>query len=63
MNTDFKRIKKENTYLSSIVCFMKVLYLRKYKKGEITRGFNKLILKSDYNIEDKDALLNQMWSI
>lgn len=63
MNAEFKRIRKENTFLSSIICFMKILHLKKYKKGEITKGFNKLVLKSDYELSDREALLNQMWSI
>lgn len=57
MKSKFKQIQKENTNLSSLICFIKVLYTKKYNKGEIRKGFNGLVLKGDYEKENKNELL------
>ncbi|MFN8579298.1 MAG: hypothetical protein U0354_20925 [Candidatus Sericytochromatia bacterium] len=58
MKTLFKKIQSENTNLSSLVCFIKVLYIKKFNKGEIRKGFNDLVLKGDYSAQDKGEILD-----
>lgn len=62
MKKDFTKIQKENTNLSSLICFIKVCYLKKWKKGEIRRGFNELVSTKDYEPESKAELLEYLYS-
>jgi len=57
MNTEFRIIKNQNTNLSSLICFMKVLHTKQYSRSIIRKGFNKLVSKEDYSIEDRDEIL------
>ncbi len=63
MKTKLKKIQKENTNLSSLICFIKLIRKDKYKKGEIREGFNKLVNKSDYQGTNKKELLDFILSI
>jgi hypothetical protein len=58
MKSKFKQIQKENTNLSSLICFIKVLYTKKYNKGEIRKGFLELVSTKDYEKENKNELLD-----
>jgi len=63
MKTLFNKIRKENTNLSDIICFIKLLHTQKYKRGEIRKGFENLVNKKDYEMSDKESLLEQMYQI
>ena len=63
MNSQFKKIQKENTNLSSLICFIKTIYSQKYTKSEIRKKFNILVNKTDYQGTSKKELLDFILSI
>lgn len=57
MKTLFNKIRKENTNLSSLICFIKCLRLKKFNKGEKKRYFLELVNQNDYCKENKKEVL------
>lgn len=67
MKTLFNKIRKENTNLSSLICFIKCLRFasanKKFNKGEKRRFFNELVNKGDYEPESKDEIMEWIYNI
>ncbi len=57
MKTLFNKIRKENTNLSSLICFIKCLRVKKFNKGEKKRYFLELVNQNDYCKENKKEVL------
>ena len=57
MKTLFNKIRKENTNLSSLICFIKCLRIKKFNKGEKKRYFLELVSQNDYCKENKKEVL------
>lgn len=62
MKTLFNKIRKENTNLSSLICFIKCLKVKKFNKGEKRKYFNELVSKSDYEPETRAELLEFIYN-
>jgi len=59
----FNKIRKANPYWSDYICFTETVMGRKFSRQSITRHFNKLVDKSDYDRKDKKELLRQLFEL
>lgn len=59
----FNKTKKENPLLSDYICFTETIMGKKFSKQIITRHFNKLVDKDDYDKKDKKSLLEQLFKL
>lgn len=63
MKTLFNKIRKENTNLSSLICFIKCLRVKKFNKGEKRRFLNELVSTKDYEPKTKGDILEWIYNI
>ncbi len=54
----FERIKEENPYWSSLICFTGAVWNQNFSRQAIHRWFNKLVDKDDYVPSDKKQVLS-----
>lgn len=59
----FNKIRKENPHWSDYICFTETIMGRKFSRQIITRHFNKLVDKDDYDKKDKKSLLEQLFKL
>jgi hypothetical protein len=62
-NNNFKRIAKENPYLSTLMVFNETVRTGRYTVAEINKRFDKLVEKSDYPRSVKDTLLEHAYAL
>jgi len=53
----FKRIKAENPYWSSLLCFAEAVRGRNFSRRTILRNFNSLVDKEDYARDEKKEII------
>lgn len=53
----FKNLETKNPLWSSYVCFAQAIINQKFNSQAISRWFNKLVDKSDYDRRDKKSIL------
>jgi len=53
----FKRIRAENPYWSSLLCFAETVRERNFSRRAILRNFNALIDKEDYAKNEKKEII------
>lgn len=53
----FEKISKQNSYLSSLVCFKRAIENKNFKKRTVHFWFKRLVEKDDYDLKDKKAIL------
>lgn len=54
----FKKIVESQPYLSSYICFARLIKGRGYSRAKINRLMNDLVCKDDYSSSDKGVLLD-----
>ncbi|MDD5552070.1 MAG: hypothetical protein PHI88_02870 [Candidatus Pacebacteria bacterium] len=59
----FNNIADKNPFWSSYICFSKAIDGQKFSKQIISRYFNKLVSKEDYNRSDKREILRQLFEL
>jgi len=53
----FKRIRAENPYWSSLLCFAEAIRGRNFSRRTILRNFNALVDKEDYAKKEKKEIV------
>jgi hypothetical protein len=59
----FNKITKDNPYWSSYICFCRAIDGQDFTKQTISRWFNELVEKDDYDKKDKKALIRYLLSL
>ena len=59
----FKQIEKYNPYWSSYICFSESIKNQRFSKPIISRWFNKLVEKNDYDKKDKKEILLYLYNL
>lgn len=57
----FKNIQRKNLDWSSYTCFFKAIERQNFSVQTIPRWFNKLVEKDDYALEEKKAILANLY--
>jgi len=55
----FARFK--NSQIGAVVTLSRTIRGMKYGKGKITNAFNKLVPKGEYELDEKEAILEDLW--
>jgi transposase-like protein len=63
MKSVFKRIEKQNPFLSSLVVFNLSIIEYRYPKDIINKFFDELVDRKDYARKDRDEILNHCYSL
>jgi hypothetical protein len=56
----FKKIEKENPNLSTFIVFSRAVAGQHFSKDRLSRWFNKLVDKDDYDKKDKKTILEYL---
>jgi len=59
----FLKVKEKNQSLGDYPIFAKAIRGQRFSKDIISRHFNKLVPKSDYDVKDKKTLITQLVKI
>lgn len=59
----FNQFKKGNPNVGDFVILSKAIRGMKYGRQKVYEAFNKYIPKSDYSKEEKDMLMDYLWSL
>lgn len=54
----FNKIKRLNPYWSDYICFAESIKGREFNRPTITRHFNRLVSKEDYEIKDRKRIVD-----
>ncbi len=59
----FEAFKSKNPNLSSYVVLSHAVKQQRFSRDMISRWFNKLVEKDDYDSKDKRKLIQQLWKL
>lgn len=59
----FKKIREKNILFSDYICFCEVITNRRYTEKAISKNFNKLVDKYEYDRKDKKRILSHLQTL
>ena len=63
LSTRFRAFKSGNIFVGHYIILSKAIRGMKYGKMKVVEAFNKLVPKSDYAQDEKESLLENLWSV
>lgn len=63
LEKSFNKVRRENPYLSDLVCFNLCLMGKKFCKTDIRKYFKKLVSKDDYQRKQQEKLIDYAISL